>query len=42
MHYFIEAEKYISALTIKDVQEAAKLLLDEKNVITAILRPEKN
>lgn len=39
--YFIEYEKYINALTPKSIQEAAKLLLNDKNVITAILRPGK-
>lgn len=39
--YFIDYEKYINALTPKDIQDAAKLLLKGNNVITAILRPEK-
>jgi zinc protease len=39
--YFIEYEKYIDALTPKEIQDAAKLLLNGNNVITAILRPEK-
>ena len=39
--YFIEYEKYIDALTPKSIQDAAKLLLNGNNVITAILRPEK-
>lgn len=39
--YFINYDKYVDALTIKDIQEAAKLLLSTKNVVTGILRPEK-
>ncbi len=36
---FIHAEKYIRALTPKQIQAAANLLLNNKNVITGILRP---
>ena len=39
--YFIEYEKYVDALTPKAIQDAAKLLLNGNNVITAILRPAK-
>jgi zinc protease len=39
--YFINYEKHVDALTQKDIQEAAKLLLSTKNVVTGILRPEK-
>lgn len=39
--YFINYEKYVNALTPKDIQDAAKLLLSTKNVVTGILRPEK-
>jgi zinc protease len=39
---FIEYEKYINALTVKDVQDAAKLLLNGANVVTAVLRPESS
>jgi zinc protease len=39
--YFINYDKYVDALTIKDIQDAAKLLLTTKNVVTGILRPEK-
>lgn len=39
--YFINYDKYVNALTPKDIQEAAKLLLSTNNVITGILRPEK-
>jgi zinc protease len=39
--YFINYEKYVDALTQKDIQDAAKLLLSTKNVVTGILRPEK-
>jgi len=38
--YFINYNKYVDALTQKDIQDAAKLLLTTKNVITGILRPE--
>ena len=39
--YFIDYEKYVNALTIKSIQDAAKLLLNGSNVITAVLWPEK-
>jgi zinc protease len=39
--YFINYDKHVDALTRKDVQDAAKLLLTTKNVLTGILRPEK-
>lgn len=39
--YFINYEKYVNALTAKDVQDAAKLFLSTKNIVTGILRPEK-
>ncbi|MEO8764838.1 MAG: insulinase family protein [Ginsengibacter sp.] len=39
--YFINYEKYVNALTQKDVQEAAKLLFSSNNVVTGILRPEQ-
>jgi len=37
---FLNYEQYVKALTPKQVQEAAKLLLNNKNVITGVLRPE--
>lgn len=40
--YFINYDKYVDGLTQKDIQDAAKLLLTTKNVITGILRPEKS
>lgn len=39
--YFINYDKQVDALTTKDIQDAAKLLLSTKNVVTGILRPEK-
>ena len=39
--YFINYEKYVNALTQKDVQDAAKLFFSTNNVVTGILRPEK-
>jgi zinc protease len=39
--YFINYEKYVHALTPKDIKDAAKLLLSTNNVVTGILRPEK-
>ncbi len=39
--YFLNYEKYVNALTPKDIQDAAKLLFSTKNVFTGILRPEK-
>jgi zinc protease len=39
--YFINYDKYVDALTPKEIQEAAKLLLSTKNVVTGILRPER-
>ena len=41
LRYFTEADQYIKALTVKDIQETAKLLLNGQNVITAVLMPEK-
>lgn len=40
--YFLNYEKYVNALTPKDIQDAAKILLSTKNVVTGILRPEKS
>jgi len=37
---FIQYEKYVNALTPKDVQQAAKLILEGKNQFFAILMPE--
>jgi zinc protease len=39
--YFIHYLKHVNALTQKDIQDAAKLLLTTKNVLTGILMPEK-
>ncbi len=39
--YFINYQKYVDALTQKDIQDAAKLLLSTGNVLTGILMPEK-
>ena len=39
--YFVNYEKYVNALTQKDVQDAAKLFFSTDNVVTGILRPEK-
>jgi zinc protease len=39
--YFVNYEKYVNALTQKDVQDAAKLFFSTNNVVTGILRPEK-
>jgi len=39
--YFIHYDKYVDALTAKDIQSAAKLLLSGNNVVTGILLPEK-
>jgi zinc protease len=38
---FVNAEKYIKALTPKQIQDAAKVLLNNANVITGVLRPGK-
>jgi len=40
--YFLHYEKYVNALTQKDIQDAAKVLLSTKNVLMGILRPEKS
>lgn len=40
--YFLHYEKYVNALSQKDIQNAAKLLLSTKNVVIGILRPEKS
>ena len=37
---FINYEKYVNALTTKDVQQAAKLILEGKNQFFAVLMPE--
>jgi zinc protease len=37
---FINYEQYVDKLTIKDVQQAAKLVFDGKNQFTAVLMPE--
>jgi zinc protease len=39
--YFLQYEEKVNKLTVKDIQEAAKLLLNRKNVFSAILMPEK-
>lgn len=39
--FFLNYEKYVNALTIKEIHEAAKILLTTKNVVTGILLPEK-
>lgn len=39
--YFLDYEKYVNGLSVKDVQEAAKQLLSTDDVVTGILRPEK-
>ncbi len=38
--YFINYNKYVDALTEKDIQDAAKLFFSSGNVVTGILRPE--
>ncbi len=38
---FLKYEKYVKALTTEQVKAAANLLLNNKNVVMAILRPEK-
>lgn len=38
---FLNYEKYVNALTVKDVQEAAKLIFGGKNSFYAILMPER-
>ncbi len=37
---FLQYEQYVKALTPKQIQDAANTLLNNKNVVTAILRPE--
>jgi len=37
---FVNYEKYVNALTPKDVQQAAKVILDGKNQFFAVLMPE--
>jgi zinc protease len=37
---FTNYEKFVSQLTPKDVQEAAKLVFEGKNKFTAVLMPE--
>lgn len=38
---FLNYEKYVDRLTVKDVQQAAKLVLDGKNAFYAVLMPER-
>ncbi|MFT4095232.1 MAG: insulinase family protein [Niabella sp.] len=38
---FLNYEKYINALTPKEIQEAAKTIFSDDNAVTAILYPEK-
>ena len=38
---FVEYEKFVNALTVKDIQDAAKLVLNGNNQFTAVLMPEK-
>lgn len=38
--YFLEFEKKLNKLTVKDIQATAKLLLNGKNQFTAVLMPE--
>ena len=37
---FVDYEKYVQQLTVKDIQEAAKLVLAGRNQFTAVLMPE--
>lgn len=37
---FLKYENYVNALTPKQIQDAANLLLNGKNVVTAVLRPD--
>ncbi|HKH59602.1 MAG TPA: insulinase family protein [Flavitalea sp.] len=37
---FVDYEKYVQQLTVKDIQEAAKLVLGGRNQFTAVLMPE--
>jgi zinc protease len=39
--YFLNYEKHVNALTPKQIQDAANELLNGKNVIVGVLRPEK-
>lgn len=38
---FLNYDKYVNALTAKDVQNVANLIYSGKNVVTAVLRPAK-
>jgi zinc protease len=38
--YFLEYEKLLNSLTVKDIQNAAKIFLAGKNQFTAVLMPE--
>lgn len=38
--YFLQYEQLVNKLTVKDVQAAAKILLNDKNQFTAVLLPE--
>ena len=40
IRYFTEMDKYLNLLSVKNLQDAAKVLFDEKNILTAILKPQ--
>ncbi|MBN9350548.1 MAG: insulinase family protein [Chitinophagaceae bacterium] len=40
--YFINYDKYVNALTPEEIQKAAAEIFSTTNVVTGILRPEKN
>lgn len=39
--YFLDYAKLVEKLTVKDIQQAAKIFLGGKNQFTAVLMPEK-
>lgn len=39
--YFLQYEEKVNKLTVKDIREAARVLLNRKNVFSAVLMPEK-
>src|SRR5690606_34200459 len=39
---FINYEKYVDALTVKDIQDAAKIIFGNNNEFIAVLMPEEN
>lgn len=40
IRYFTEMDKFLHSIKVKDLQDAAKLLFNENNILTAVLKPQ--